>query len=106
MLRIIVLAIAFLANATTISTAQAACGQGSEIAAARVRWASIRQHSPDIGRTQESCRAYSNIFLEAVQRRHLASICEEGATRQRDLELLDADIDSFNDLIAAHCSGS
>jgi hypothetical protein len=56
--------------------------------------------------TEESCRAYSHVFLEAVNTRHVASICEDGADRQRDLALLDADIDTFNNLIAAHCSGS
>ena len=56
--------------------------------------------------TAESCRAYSLVFLEAVNTRNVASICEDGADRQRDLALLDADIDAFNNLIAAHCSGS
>ena len=54
----------------------------------------MRQHvgtSP----TAESCRAYSHVFLEAVNTRHVASICEEGADRQRDLALLDADIDAL-----------
>jgi hypothetical protein len=65
----------------------------------------MRQHvgsSP----TAESCRAYSQVFLEAVNARHLASICEDRTDRERDLALLDADIDAFNNLIAAQCSGS
>jgi hypothetical protein len=106
MLRTLVFAITLLADLTVISAAYASCNQASEISTARVRWASIRQHGVDTGHTQESCRVFSNIFFEAVQRRHVASICEEGATRQNDLELLDADIDSFNNLIAAHCGGS
>jgi hypothetical protein len=92
-------------NAAALSVAHASCSQASEIAAARVRWAAARQHvgnSP----TAESCRAYSHVFLEAVNTRHVASICEDGADRQRDLALLDADIDAFNNLIAAYCSGS
>jgi hypothetical protein len=105
MLRIIVLAIAFLANASTISTAQAACGQGSEIAAARVRWALVRQHNEGASRW-DSCRAYSAVFLEAVNARHVVSLCEQGAIRNRNLEMLDADIDAFNNLIAEWCNGS
>jgi hypothetical protein len=104
MLRIIVLAIAFLANASTISTAQAACGQGPEIAAARVRWALVRQHNDGASRF-DSCRAYSSVFLEAVKARQVVSLCEQGGIRQQNLDMLDADIDTFNDLIAAWCSG-
>jgi hypothetical protein len=35
-----------------------------------------------------------------------ASICDDGIDRQRYLDVLDAEIDAFNDLIAAQCSGS
>ena len=62
------------------------------------------QHN--IGGKEDSCRAYSLAFLEAVQRRHVASICEDEPNRQRDLELLDVDIDAFNNLIAAQCGSS
>jgi hypothetical protein len=104
MLRIIILAIAFLANASTISTAQAACEQSPEIAAARVRWALVRQHNEGASRL-DSCRAYSSVFLEAVRARQVISICAQGAIRQRNLDMLDADIDAFNNLIADWCSG-
>jgi hypothetical protein len=88
-----------------LSVAQASCGQASEISVARLRWAAVRQHV-GIGPAAESCRAYNHVFLEAVNRRHVASICEEGADRQRDLALLDVDIEAFNNLIAANCGGS
>jgi hypothetical protein len=105
MLRSLVCALALATNAATLCEANASCSQAFEIAAARVRWTTVRQHvgnSP----TAESCRAYSHVFLEAVKTRYVASTCEDGADRQRDLALLDADIDAFNNLIAAHCSGS
>ena len=105
MLRLLACAIALAINAATLSVAEASCGQASEISAARFRWAAVRQHI-GIGPTAESCRTYSHVFLEAVNTRHLASICEEGADRQRDLALLDADIDAFNNLFAANCGGS
>jgi hypothetical protein len=31
--------------------------------------------------------------------------CEDGIHRQRDLDLLDSEIDAFNSLIAAQCGG-
>ena len=105
MLRLLACVVALATNTATLSVAEASCGQASVISAARLRWAGVRQHI-DIGPTAESCRAYSHVFLEAVNTRHVASICEEGADRQRDLALLDADIDAFNDLIAANCGGS
>src|SRR5262245_50227595 len=98
MLRPLVCTIALLTNAATLSEAHASCSQPSEISAARVRWTTMRLHvgtSP----TTESCRAYSHVFLEAVKTRQVASICEDGSDRQRDLALLDADIDAFNNLI-------
>lgn len=38
--------------------------------------------------------------------RQAASLCEDSVKRQRNLEMLDAEIDAFNNLIAAQCTGS
>jgi hypothetical protein len=105
MLRLLACAITLATNAATLSVAQASCDRPSEISAARLCWAGARQHI-GTGPAVESCRIYTHVFLEAVNTRHVASICEEGADRQRDLALLDADIDTFNNLIAANCGGS
>jgi len=40
-----------------------------------------------------------------VTARQAASVCEDGSDRQRDLDLLDSEIDAFNNLIAAQCGG-
>jgi hypothetical protein len=37
---------------------------------------------------------------------HAESVCDGGIDRQRYLDVLDAEIDAFNNLIAAQCSGS
>jgi hypothetical protein len=47
---------------------------------------------------------FSN-FFEAATRRQAASFCRDGVDRRRTLELLDAEIEAFNDLIATQCSG-
>jgi hypothetical protein len=57
-------------------------------------------------RSRRSCRAYANNFYEAVVTRQAASLCEDGVSRQRDLEMLDAAIDAINNMIAAECAGS
>jgi hypothetical protein len=80
------------------------CGQASELTAARARWAAVRQiRAAD---TDKICRAYGNHFYEAVVTRQTASLCEDSANRQRNLEMLDAEIDAFNNLIAKQCIGS
>ena len=77
----------------------------SEFAAARVRWAAVRQ-TPAAADIQKICRAYGSHFYEAVQARQAASLCEDSVKRQHNLEMLDAEIDAFNNLIAGQCTGS
>src|SRR5262245_60373472 len=81
------------------------CTQVSDLAAARVRWAAARQSRVDAAESDKKCRAYRIHFYDAVTARQAASICEDGIHRQRDLALLDGEIDAFNSLIAAQCGG-
>ncbi len=103
MLRILVLAIALLAVPAAASQVDASHRQASESAAARVRWAVARQNSADLASDEDSCRAYGNQFFKAVEARQATSIREGGIERQRALEMLDAEIDAFNNLIASQC---
>jgi hypothetical protein len=70
----------------------------------RARWAAARQSRVDPADTRKICRAYGTNFYEAVEARQAASLCEDAINRQRNLEVLDAEIDAFNSLIAAQCS--
>jgi hypothetical protein len=107
MLRNSMLFIATLAIAVTVSKADAAyCGQTVDVTSARNRWAVTRHASVNPAHYDEACRAYGTQFFEAVITRQAASNCEDGHTRQRTLEALDAEIDAFNNLIAAQCGGS
>ena len=81
------------------------CGQATGLAAARVRWAAVRQSRGDTPNNEKSCRAYSTYFYEAVTVRQAVSTCKDGVGRQPPLDVLDAEIDAFNNLIAARCSG-
>ena len=106
MLRSITIAIALLILATPLADAAASyCGRVSELSAARQRWATTRQSCIDPAKTETICRAYGIQFYEAVEARQAASLCEDG-NRQPTLDLLDAEIDAFNNLIAARCIGS
>ena len=106
MFRMFVFVTAFMTTAVTVSQADASCSQVPEISAARTRWAVVRQRSANAARTAESCRLYSTTFLDAVNTRQAISLCEDPAGRQQNLELIDADIDALNNLLAAQCSGS
>jgi hypothetical protein len=107
MLRSAGFAFALLILAATAAPAEtSSCGQGSELAAARQRWAAARQARVDPADAGKTCRAYGNNFYEAVQVRYAASLCDDSVHRQRSLNTLDAEIDAFNNLIAAQCTGS
>jgi hypothetical protein len=98
--------IALLFTLPTVSKADtSSCAQVSDLAAARVRWAAARQSRVGAVQDEKRCRAYRIHFYDAVTARQAASICEDDIHRQRDLDLLDFEIDAFNSLIAAQCGG-
>jgi hypothetical protein len=104
MLRIIIVALAFLLDpALTAGAGTSGCSQLSDLSAARLRWAAVRESRVDPSHSEESCRSYRSNFFEAVTTRQAASVCRDGADRQRTLELLDTEINSLNDLIATQC---
>ena len=51
----------------------------------------------------EMCTATRFYFLEVVKARAVTALCKSGTERERDLGLLDADVDRINDAIAARC---
>jgi hypothetical protein len=79
--------------------------RSSLLASARLRWAAARQSRLDPAQNEQKFRAYGIHFYDAVTARQAASICENGSDRQRDLDLLDSEIDAFNNLIATQCGG-
>jgi hypothetical protein len=104
MMRIVLFAIAVLINPATAAAADPLrCGQPSELAAARTRWAAARRTAVDPAPNEKSCRSYGIHFYEAVAAREVASMCRNGIDRQRTLDVLDSEIDAFNDLIATRC---
>ena len=106
MLHIIVLVLALLLDPAIAAGADMSdCHQLSDLSAARLRWAAVRKSSVGPPQNAENCRSYGANFFEAVMARQAASFCRDGIDRQRVLELLDSEIDAFNDLIATQCSG-
>jgi hypothetical protein len=106
MLRIIILAVALLIDpAITAAAEMSGCSQLPDLSAARLRWAAVRKSSVDPGHSEQSCRSYGSNFFDAVTTRQAAAFCKDGADRQRTLQLLDAEIEAFNGLIATQCRG-
>ena len=106
MLHIILLALALLLDPAIAAGAEMSdCRQLSDLSAARLRWAAVRKSGVRPAHDAGNCRSYGANFFEAVTARQAASFCSDGIDRQRILELLDSEIDAFNDLIATQCSG-
>jgi hypothetical protein len=106
MLRLSILALALLIDlAITARADTSGCSQVSNLSAARVSWMALRKDRVDRAHKEENCRSYAKNFFEAVTARQAASFCKDGIDRERTLELLDFEIEAFNDLIAAVCSG-
>jgi hypothetical protein len=105
MLRAIVI-FALLTHATIACAADASvCSRLGDLFAARLRWETVRKSRVDRANHEMSCRSYDANFVEAVTARQAVSACRSGIELQRTLELLDIEINAFNDLIATHCSG-
>src|SRR5262245_34798163 len=106
MLQIIVSLVALLLDPSTAAKADTRyCGRPSELATARLRWEAVRRNAFDPAFPDKNCRTYGVQFYEAVTARQAISACPGGADHQRDLALLDSEIEAFNKLIATQCGG-
>jgi hypothetical protein len=104
MLQIVLFLIALLLSPATAARADTGyCGHASQLASARLRWQAARQVPIDPALTDKNCRAFGIQFYEAVTARQATSVCQDGIDHQRDLIVLDSEIEAFNKLIAAQC---
>jgi hypothetical protein len=95
--------LAFLAT-PVIATNGSYCAQAHDSAAARLKWALERQRNVITLQKDDSCRGYRTEFYEAAVTRQNITHCDEDDMRQSALEVIDAEISAFNDLIATYCS--
>jgi hypothetical protein len=79
------------------------CGRSFDFQGARTHWARARQSGTSSEDRAQICLAYGNQFYEAVEARQAVSQCEVGGQRQKHIDILDAEIEAFNNLIATHC---
>ncbi|MDH2386430.1 hypothetical protein [Bradyrhizobium sp. CER78] len=102
MRRIAVLVASAVINASTVPSLAAECASNKDIAASRARWELLRSQPAKATDQEMTCRAYAASFYESVTLRQTATRCADG---ERNLAVLDAEINAFNDLLATKCGG-
>jgi hypothetical protein len=102
MRRIAVLIASAAINASTIPAVASECASIKDIDASRSRWELLRSQPAKAANKEMTCRAYAASFYESVTLRQTAARCADG---QRNLAVLDSEINAFNDLLATRCGG-
>ena len=85
-----------LPNTAALSASQ--CDQESTAGASHLRRVRASQNSMGHAAGDQNCRVVITRFVEAVTARQAAATCQDGASRT--LEMLDAEIRTFNERIA------
>jgi hypothetical protein len=100
MRRTFVLIASAVINASPIPAVAAECTSNKNIDATRTRWATLRSQPANAADSEKTCRAYAASFYESVTLRQAAAGCVD---RERNLAVLDSEINAFNDLLAKKC---
>ncbi len=100
MMRLIVLIASAAINASAIPTVASKCTSNKDIDASRTRWATLRSQPANAADNGKTCRAYAASFYESVTLRQAAARCVDG---ERNLAVLDSEINAFNNLLATKC---
>jgi hypothetical protein len=100
MRRIVGLIASAAINASLIPAVAAECTSNKDIDASRTRWATLRSQPANAADSEKTCRAYAASFYETVKLRQAAAGCVD---RERNLAVLDSEINAFNDLLAKKC---
>jgi hypothetical protein len=102
MRRIAVLIASAAINASTIPALAAECTSIKDIDASRSRWELPRSQPAKAIDHEKMCRTYAASFHESVTLRQAEASCAGG---ERNLAVLDAQINAFNELLATKCGG-
>ena len=95
-----VVALLMLSLSTTAARGSSQCDQASTVAASHLRLARSSRNGMGHSAKDENCRAFMKQFVEAVTTRQAAATCRDGVGGQRALEMLDEEIQTFNDWVA------
>ena len=102
MSRLSVLSASTATNSSMNRVPAAECTSIKDIDAYRSRWEMVRSQPATAADKEKTCRAYATSFYESVTLRQVATTCTAG---ERNLAVLDSEINAFNDLLARKCGG-
>lgn len=102
MRRILALVASAAINAFMVPAVAAECTSIKDIDASRSRWEMLRSQVAKAADKEKVCRAYAASFYESVTLRQVATTC---TASERNLAVLDSEINAFNDLLAMKCGG-
>ena len=102
MRRLLVLIASVAINASTLPAVAAECTSIKDIDASRSRWELLRSQTVKAVDREKVCSVYAASFYESVTLRQAAASCAAG---ERNLAVLDIEINAFNDLLATKCRG-
>jgi len=77
-----------------------ACDEASTISASNLRHARMLHNSMNHPTGDDKCHKLVRQFVEAVEARQSTATCQDSVARQRSLEILDGEIQTFNAQIA------
>jgi hypothetical protein len=100
--RMLVLIASAAINAWAVPAVAAECTSIKYIDASRSRWEALRSQPAKEVDKEKACRAYAASFYESVTLRQAAVTCAAG---ERNLVVLDSEINAFNELLATKCGG-
>jgi hypothetical protein len=103
MRRIALLFASAVINASTSPAVASECMSTRDLDALRARWATQLSQPASIVDQEKTCRAYATSFYESVILRQVAVRCADG---ERNLALLDSDVNAFNDQISTKCGAA
>ncbi|MET4482160.1 hypothetical protein [Bradyrhizobium sp. F1.13.3] len=102
MRRIAVLIASAAINVSAIPAVAAGCTSIKDIDTSRSRWEMVRSQPAKEADKEKICRTYATLFYEAVTLRQVATACTPS---ERNLAVLDSEINAFNNLMATKCGG-
>ena len=102
MRRITVLIASALINASTIPGLAAESTLNKDVNPAPAVSATVHGKPVNAADNEKTCRAYAASFYETVKLRRAAAGCVD---HERNLAVLDSEINAFNDLLATKCGG-
>jgi hypothetical protein len=102
----VAIALLLLSMSNTAALGASECDQESTLGASHIRRARASQNSVNHSSVDEKCRVVISQFVEAVMARQAAATCQNSASRERVLRIIDAEIETFNDRIGEQSCGS